>query len=650
MVGLSYHESGFEFNPLMTHNTENATIYRFGPFTLHPAEFRLYREDQVIELEPKLFNLLSLLVGSAGRVVTQDELIDQIWQGRVVTPNAISRAVYALRQILDEPKDHDSMIKTVRGRGYQFDATVQVVQGSSAAPKPALSGVWRPVLLLCIALVSWWFLQRSNSPRPDPGKPAEAYLSMVILPWNNDHSDPRMISLSHTLINDLMLQLRSSPINQVIGPDSLSGLTTAANDLLAIQQATHADYVLEGVVAEPTADLLRLHLTLYHHVDGFLEPYDLGSYDFPWPAGQADLVELYVQRKNTAREVVRLIKPKAQMKLDDQGMTHDPAVYRMMVSAHHMGRSNDCEQLDRARVLLEKAVAKDPGFAYGWHELMTLYFKNIWICGGSREHYDLALEAAEQVDRLAPGRHESVNIARNAVLLEQNQVEQAYAINRRLPDHKNRLVYLSISNLRYAGFLQQANALINEILLREPYFYSSHPVNQAPNTVLYLNRFAQHLGLLAEPGNQYHDYYRALNLHLSGQQEQALAALRMMLADQPSGLFIDFGRALQAIIEDRPEVAIDLVEQTISQRQAKGQSDGEITYKQVQLLAMAGRAERALQMLEVTLAQGFFAANYWQSDPALESLINSPRFNALYAQARARHRAFAERFELTAEF
>ena len=635
----------------MTANHHKAHIYQFGSFTLHTAEFRLYKDDQVVDLEPKLFNLLLCLVASVDRVVTQDELIDQVWQGRVVTPNAISRAVYALRQILDDPQAGESMITTVRGRGYQFVEKVSARGGDHHQGSPLSAGnLWRPVVLLLLVLIGGWFLSQSKNRQPVEPADQTPYLSIAILPWVNESSDPRLISLAHTLVNDLMLQLRNAPINQVISPDSLLGQFDAPNDLLAVQQVTHANYLLQGFVSEPAPDLLRLHLTLHHHVGGFLEPYDLGTFDFPWPENPNDLQELYVQRKNTAREIVRLIKPKAQTLLEDQGLTPDPAVFRMLINAHHLTRSNDCDQIDRAQALLESALQKDPAFATGWHELMTIHFKNIWICGRSSEHYERALKAAGQVEKLAPGQYESVKIARNAILLEQNQVEQAYEFNHLLPNQRNRLIYLKVSNLRYAGFLRQARELIDLILFNEPFYYSSIPINQAPNTVLYLNQFEQHLKLLAEPGNQYHDYYRALNHYLSGDHGQARSTLEDMLSDPPKGLFDDFANALLAITNEQPEQAIRLIEQTISHRQSKGQSDGEITYKQVQLLALAGAGERALEMLEVTLNQGFFAANYWQQDPALRDLRDQPEFIRLVNLASERHRAFARRFELTAEF
>ncbi|WP_198538304.1 winged helix-turn-helix domain-containing protein [Marinicella sediminis] len=637
----------------MKSSPEHTTVYCFDQFELDVERFVLLADGQPVTLEPKLFNLLWLLVRQAGKVVTQEDMIEQIWQGRVVTSNAISRAVYELRKILDQTQGADSMIKTVRARGYQFNVAVKQV---SASPNKRTATHFRPLWLLLsvfmlLAVGVMWFVLKDNQDEFSAIQAvAQQEVSLVILPWVREQADDRLVHLSHVLVDQLMVQLSATDVNRVIGPDSLSGISAQFNDMLTIQKATHANYILEGFVTEPAPEQLRLHLTLHHFNGGVMEPYDLGAFDFPWPQDRLAVQALYNQRKNTVREIVKLIQPKAQLLTEDTGLIPDPGVYRLLITAHHLGRSNDCEQISRAMELLSAAIEQDDQFAYAWHLLMGNHFKQIWICGGSNVHYDLALKAAEQVESLAPGRFESAKIARNAILLEHNKVEQAYELNRHLPEHKNRLMYLKVSNLRYAGFLNKAAALNQTMLIRDPYFYSSRPIYQAPNTFLYLNEFEKHLALLASPGNQYHDYYRALNLMLSGDASGAHEVLLRVLEDQPKGVFGDFSRALLAIIQGDNQAAIRKVEETIQLRNKQGLSDGEVTYKQVQLMALAGAQDDALDLLELTLKQGFFAANYWQSDPAMKALHNHPRFNSLVASARQRHRAFARRFDLAAEF
>jgi hypothetical protein len=73
-----------------------------------------------------------------------------------------------------------------------------------------------------------------------------------------------------------------------------------------------------------------------------------------------------------------------------------------------------------------------------------------------------------------------------------------------------------------------------------------------------------------------------------------------------------------------------------------------MTYKQAQLLALAGDREASVAELERAVQQGFVCARCIEQDPALGAIHDMPRFQRALAAARARHTAFATRFALTA--
>jgi len=76
----------------------DTSVYQFDAYTLNTATYELRQDNRVIELEPKLFQILSALVQEHPSVVTKEALLHDIWDDRVVTPNAISRAIYQLRK------------------------------------------------------------------------------------------------------------------------------------------------------------------------------------------------------------------------------------------------------------------------------------------------------------------------------------------------------------------------------------------------------------------------------------------------------------------------------------------------------------------------------------------------------------------------
>ena len=96
--------------------------YAFSDFSLNTAVRELHAKGQPISIEPKVFDLLIFLIENNGRVVTKDELIAQIWDGRFVSDAALSSAVRALRRALGDDGKQQRVIRTVHGRGFRFVA------------------------------------------------------------------------------------------------------------------------------------------------------------------------------------------------------------------------------------------------------------------------------------------------------------------------------------------------------------------------------------------------------------------------------------------------------------------------------------------------------------------------------------------------
>ena len=112
--------------------------YRFGPFLADRVRYQVLRGDGVVDLTPKLLDLLFHLLDHAGDLVTKESLLDALWPGANVTDNALAQAVSELRDALgDEPSD-PRYIKTIARRGYRFIGDVTRVETmKDAAPAAA---------------------------------------------------------------------------------------------------------------------------------------------------------------------------------------------------------------------------------------------------------------------------------------------------------------------------------------------------------------------------------------------------------------------------------------------------------------------------------------------------------------------------------
>lgn len=106
--------------------------YRCGDFTIVPAERRLLRRGEALELEAKVFDLIVLLIEHRDRALDKRALAEALWGRRPVSETALSQLVYKARRALDDDGERQAMIRTVYGRGLQWAAPTEVL-----APEPA---------------------------------------------------------------------------------------------------------------------------------------------------------------------------------------------------------------------------------------------------------------------------------------------------------------------------------------------------------------------------------------------------------------------------------------------------------------------------------------------------------------------------------
>src|SRR5262245_10279340 len=100
--------------------------FSFGDLTLDVGNRRLSRDSQSIPLAPRAHDLLVHLVRHAGRLVTKQDLLDEVWAGAFVEEGILSVHVSALRKALGDNNRSPRYIETVSRSGYRFIAPVTV--------------------------------------------------------------------------------------------------------------------------------------------------------------------------------------------------------------------------------------------------------------------------------------------------------------------------------------------------------------------------------------------------------------------------------------------------------------------------------------------------------------------------------------------
>lgn len=113
-------------------------VFQFDDFELDVAGFELRQEGEAISLEPQVFGLLSYLVQNRERLVSKDELLDELWGHRFVSESALATQIKSLRKAVGDDGRTQRVIKTIHGRGYRFVAELRQIAQVAAETEPAI--------------------------------------------------------------------------------------------------------------------------------------------------------------------------------------------------------------------------------------------------------------------------------------------------------------------------------------------------------------------------------------------------------------------------------------------------------------------------------------------------------------------------------
>src|SRR5262245_18744780 len=104
----------------------DAMIYMFGDFELDERLYVLRRFGGTLKLEPKVLDVLAYLVRHRDRIVTKEELIEQLWPVQVISESALTHCLAKARRAVDDDGGRQQIIKTQHGCGYRFIAEVTI--------------------------------------------------------------------------------------------------------------------------------------------------------------------------------------------------------------------------------------------------------------------------------------------------------------------------------------------------------------------------------------------------------------------------------------------------------------------------------------------------------------------------------------------
>jgi DNA-binding winged helix-turn-helix (wHTH) protein len=110
--------------------------YAFADCVLDTENYTLTRNGAPVSVEPQVFDLLALLAMHAGKLVSRDQLVENVWNGRIVSEATIAARINAARRAVGDDGKSQAVIRTIPRRGIELTAQVETQSGDAARPSP----------------------------------------------------------------------------------------------------------------------------------------------------------------------------------------------------------------------------------------------------------------------------------------------------------------------------------------------------------------------------------------------------------------------------------------------------------------------------------------------------------------------------------
>ena len=282
-------------------------------------------------ITPQVFDLLEYLIRNRERVVSKDDLISAVWNGRIVSDAALTTRLNAARSAIGDTGEKQHLIKTLPRKGFRFVGTVQ--EDAEAAQ---LSG---------------WF---GGAERRRDAKPASApRLSIVVLPFANLSGDPEQDYFADGVTESLTTDLSRISGSFVIGRHTAFTYKGKAVDLKQIGRELNVRYVLEGSV-QRGGNRLRVNVQLIDAETGN----HLWAERFDKPV--ADLFDMQDEIVSRLANTLNAQLIAAEARRAERSL-HPDAMDLYFQGMAWLNKGWTPENMTQARGFFERALALDPG-------------------------------------------------------------------------------------------------------------------------------------------------------------------------------------------------------------------------------------------------------------------------------------------------
>jgi TolB-like protein/Tfp pilus assembly protein PilF len=573
--------------------------YEFGPFCLIPEERQLLRNNQLVPLTPKIFDLLVVLVENGGHLVEKEQLMKQIWPDSFVEESNLSVNMSVLRRVLGEAPDEHQYIETVPRHGYRFVADVKE---------------------------GWGRAEPSNGESSEEADPVRIQ-SLAVLPLENLSGDASQDYFADGMTEALITDLAKISAVPVMSRSSVMRYKSAHKPLREIGRELKVDAALTGSLMR-WGERVRITVQLVEAATGRNLWAD--SYE-------RDLRDVLALQREVARDIVGEVRiklrPQQQVQFRNARRVN-PEAYDLYLRGRFYLNRQSRDDNEAAITALERAVATDPTFAEAHAELAQAYVWKLFLFAPAEGQWEekafvaaekaLALDADLAVAHLARGRllwTPANHFPHEKAIRE---YRRALSLDPSLDEARSQLALV----YSHIGAFDEAIQESQKAITANP--NNSLAQFRIGETLNFQGKYDEALSVLRAIPQGANPvlvgYQIAWALFNLGRKEESSATLEQLLRDHPEdsgGLFTSMGAVLAASAGQERSA-----EQKIKSAE-RGKGFGHFhhtAYNIAFAYALMNKAEQAVKWFEVAAEDGFPCYPLFERDAKLDNLRQDAGF------------------------
>ena len=346
--------------------------YQFTDFEIDLGQQELRRRGQAVHIEPQVFDLIVHLVRNRERIVSKDELIETIWNGRIISEAALSSRINGARRALGDNGNDQALIRTLHKRGFRFVGEVQAIEAPAVSAGPARIVQDKPAAAPGDVLVSAEVARLGDVVSESVKAEAITRSSIAVIPFGNMSDDPENDYFSYGLTEDIIRLLARNRWLSVISRHSTIAFQGRVVDAREIGELLGVRYVMVGSVRK-SRDTVRITAELVRAADGkqlWADKYDL------------QLEYIFDIQEEMARQIAATIEPELS-KVEQQLAARKAPESLDAWDCYQRGLWHlwrfTTPGFDSAEAYFQRAIDADPNFARGHGALSYVNLQRAFI-------------------------------------------------------------------------------------------------------------------------------------------------------------------------------------------------------------------------------------------------------------------------------